>query len=93
MISEDTPDVNKAFAEQEHADFPMLSDPTHTVATAYGVLYPPSPAQPDLPPMAKRWTFYIGPDGKIEAIDTKPGTSTAGQAIIAKLKELGVKEK
>ena len=51
---------NKAFAESEKADFPLLSDPTKDVATAYRVLSPRG--------FANRWTFYIGADGKITAI-------------------------
>jgi peroxiredoxin Q/BCP len=93
MISVDTPEDNKAFAEKEHADFPMLSDPTKEVATAYGVMAQPSAAQPNPPQFARRWTFYIGPDGRILYIDKTPGTQNAGQNVIAKLKELGVKEK
>jgi len=50
-------------------------------------------AQPNPPPYASRWTFYIGPDGKILDIDKKPGTQQAGQNVVAKLKALGVKEK
>jgi peroxiredoxin Q/BCP len=38
MASVDTPEDNKAFAEKEHADFPLLSDPSKKVATAYGVV-------------------------------------------------------
>ena len=43
--------------------------------------------------MANRWTFYIGKDGKIAAIDKKINTSKAGEDVVAKLKELGVPEK
>jgi thioredoxin-dependent peroxiredoxin len=93
MVSVDTPEDNKAFAEKEHADFPMLSDPAKTVATAYGVLPPPNPDRPNAPQFARRWTFYIGPDGKILAIDKTPGTQNAGENLVAKLKELGVKER
>jgi peroxiredoxin Q/BCP len=93
MISVDTPEDNKAFAEKEHADFPILSDPGKQVANAYGVLAAPSAAQPNAPQFARRWTFYIGPDGTIQYIDKTPGTAQAGQNVIAKLKELGVKEK
>ena len=32
MISVDTLADNKAFAEKEHADFPMLANPDKTVA-------------------------------------------------------------
>jgi len=95
MISVDTPEDNKAFAEKEHADFPILSDPTHAVADAYGVINKPSAAQPNPPPFAQRWTFYIGPDGRILDVDKSRGTQTqkAGETMVAKLKELGVKEK
>jgi peroxiredoxin Q/BCP len=93
MISVDTPETNKAFAEKEQADFPILSDPTKTVANAYGVINAPSPAQPNPPAFASRRTFYIGPDGTILHIDTRPGTQNAGENVVARLKELGVKEK
>jgi peroxiredoxin Q/BCP len=93
MISVDTPEDNKAFAEKEHADFPMLSNPTKEVAEAYGVLGKASEAQPKVSPYAKRWTFYIGPDGKILYIDKTPGTANAGENLITHLKELGIKQK
>jgi peroxiredoxin Q/BCP len=95
MVSVDTPEDNKAFAEKEQADFPLLSDPDKKVANAYGVI------PPDRPPdrqFASRWTFYIGPDGKILAIDKGANgrginPATAGQDLITKLNELGVKKK
>src|SRR5436190_3788052 len=55
MASVDTPEKNKAFADQEMANFPMLSDPSHATAMAYGVVAGPTG-------VAKRWTFFIGPD-------------------------------
>src|SRR5262249_28171985 len=87
MVSVDTPTDNKAFAEKEHADFPILSDPDKKVASAYGVI------PPDRPPdrqFASRWTFYIGPDGKILAIDKQVKPQTSGEGVVAKLTELGV---
>jgi thioredoxin-dependent peroxiredoxin len=90
MVSVDTPEDNKAFAEKEHADFPILANPDKTVANAYGVI------PPDRPPdrqFASRWTFYIGPDGKILAIDKGVKPATSGQDVVAKLNELGVKKK
>ena len=93
MVSVDTPEDNKAFAEKEHADFPILSDPTKQVAETYGVLSPPNPDRPDAPRLARRWTFYIGPDGKILAIERTVHPQQAGEEVVAKLKELGVKER
>lgn len=84
MISVDDPATNKAFAEQEQADFPMLSDPTKKVAEAYGVLSPRG--------YANRWTFYIGPDGRIEKIDKTVHAATAGADLAANLEALGVKK-
>ena len=39
---------------------------------------------------ANRWTFYIGPDGKILDIDKSVKPATAGKDIAAKLTSLGV---
>jgi thioredoxin-dependent peroxiredoxin len=86
MASVDTPELNKGFAEKEKADFPILSDPDKKAATAYGVI-------PEGRTMAARHTFYIGPDGKILFIDRNPGTAKAGETVVAKLEELGVKKK
>ena len=64
------------------ADFPILSDPSKQTATAYGVLSARG--------FANRWTFYIGLDGKILAIDKAVKPETSAQDMAAKLKELGV---
>jgi peroxiredoxin Q/BCP len=67
--SVDTPETNRAFAQSLGVDYPLLSDPSRTVASAYGVVDPDQP-------FASRWTFYIGVDGRIAYIDkhVKPGT-------------------
>ena len=73
---------NKAFAEAHNADFPLLSDPTKQTAEAYGVL--------NGRPVASRWTFYIGKDGKILAIDKAVKPATSAEDMAAKLGELKV---
>ena len=75
---------NKAFAETHKADFPLLSDPTKETATAYGVLAAPMTG------VARRWTFYIGKDGKILAIDKAIKVDTSADDMVAKLGELNV---
>jgi peroxiredoxin Q/BCP len=90
MVSVDTLDDNTRFAKEHEADFPILADPAKDTAKAYGVI------RTDVPPerqLAARWTYYIGGDGKILAIDKSPTTSTAGAVMIKKLDELGVKKK
>ncbi len=84
--SVDTPDVNAEFAKSLELDFPILSDPAKGVATAYGVVGGERP-------FAQRWTFYIGTDGKILAIEKKIAVATAGRDVAAKLTELGVGKK
>jgi peroxiredoxin Q/BCP len=74
---------NKAFAESEKADFPMLSDPTKEVAAAYGVLNPERG-------VASRWTFYIDKNGTITAIDKAVKPPTSAEDMLAKLSELKV---
>ena len=85
MVSVDTLDQNKAFAQKESADFPLLADPSKETATKYGVLRGEGAAA-----VASRWTFYIGPDGKILAIDKMVVPAKAGEAVVAKLEELKV---
>jgi thioredoxin-dependent peroxiredoxin len=82
MASVDPVSDNKGFAEQEKADFPLLSDPGKKTAEAYGVL--------NARGMSNRWTFYIGKDGKILAIDKAVKPATSAEDMVAKLAELQV---
>ena len=43
--------------------------------------------------LAKRWTFYIGKDGRILYVDREVKPETAGADVAAKLAELGVARK
>ena len=71
-ISFDTPAANKAFAEKFRYTFRLLSDTERQVALAYGA------AEKKEDGYARRYTFVIGADGRIDdAIDTK---DPAGQA-------------
>jgi len=73
---------------KKEADFPILSDPTKETAKAYGVLN-------EQAGFSNRWTFYIGKDGKILAIDKEVGkrVQTSAEDMAAKLGELGVAKK
>ena len=74
---------NKAFAASEKLDMPILSDSSKEVAAAYGVLNPERG-------MARRWTFYIGKDGKVAAIDQAVKPDTSAEDMLAKLADLKV---
>ena len=86
MASVDTLEDNRKFAQMHGADFPILADPDRTTARAYGVI-------PEGRDFASRWTFYIGPDGRILFIDKAVRAAEAGAGIVAKLTELGIKKK
>ncbi|QOV89715.1 peroxiredoxin family protein [Humisphaera borealis] len=81
----DGPKGNKAFAESEKTDFPILGDEKKTAAAAYGVL--------NAKGMSNRWTIYIDKEGKIAAIDKAVKPATSAEDMIAKLKELKVAQK
>ncbi len=85
MVSVDDAETNTRFAKENEADFPILANPEKNIATAYGVLSPMG--------FARRWTYYIGPDGKILFIDKQVSTGTAGDDLARKLGELGVRRK
>jgi peroxiredoxin Q/BCP len=85
MISTDTIEDNTKFAQAHGADYPILSDVTKEIGTRYGVLGATG--------MARRWTFYIGPDGKILHIDNAVKPASAGPDMVAKLAELQIAKK
>ncbi|MBV1878985.1 MAG: redoxin domain-containing protein [Pseudomonadales bacterium] len=85
MLSVDPIEHNIGFAEQQKADFPLLSDISKQTARAYDVLSDQG--------YAMRHTFYIGLDGRVLFIDrnVKPATSAADMVI--KLRQLGLNKR
>jgi thioredoxin-dependent peroxiredoxin len=81
--SVDHPATNAEFAASLDLDYPILSDPSMETARAYGVLAPSG--------FARRWTFVIGMDGRILAIDRKVSSATHGSDVAASLTKLGVR--
>jgi len=82
MASTDDLETNKAFAEQNNANFPILSDEAKDVSKAYGVLASMG--------FSKRWTFYIDASGKIAKIDKDVNPRTAGRDLLKSLVALEV---
>ena len=80
-----TADVTR-YAAALKLDYPILSDPTRKTASAYGVVN----AERKNP---MRWTFIIGPDGKILYVDKQVNARTHGTDLSKKLTELGIKTK
>ena len=82
MISVDNLEDNTRFAKEHEADYPILSDVSKEIANKYGVLSAAG--------LAKRWTFYIGPDGKILHIDNAVKPASSGPDMVAQLAELKI---
>jgi thioredoxin-dependent peroxiredoxin len=78
----DSPEVNRRFAESMGIDYAILGDPAGTAARAYGVLGPSG--------FPSRWTFYIGADGRILEIDKRVHSPSHGDAVSARLEQLGI---
>ena len=68
----DTPEENKAFAEDQRFGYRLLSDVDRAVGRQYGVEKAPDEQYPDFP---KRITYLIDPDGTVAKVYevTDPG--------------------
>ena len=82
MASTDSIEDNTGFAEKNGATFPILADPSKETARAFGVLAALG--------YAKRWTYYIDPEGVVVRIDKDVNPMTAGADLVENLTELGV---
>ncbi|MFT7138715.1 MAG: peroxiredoxin Q/BCP [Sulfitobacter sp.] len=82
MASVDSIADNVGFAQEQDADFPLLSDPSKQTAKAYNVLGSRG--------TAARHTYYIGLDGKVLAIDKNVRPATSAEDMAANLAKLGV---
>ena len=81
MASTDSIEDNTGFAEKNGATFPVLADEAGEMVEAYGVGVRGG--------FARRWTFYIDPEGVIERIDREVDPRTAGADLVTNLEELG----
>ncbi len=81
----DPEETNKKFAASLKLDYPILSDPTRKTALAYGLLT----GEGRHP---KRWTYFVGKNGKILAIDKQVKAGKHGAAVAQKLAELKIEK-
>ncbi len=70
-VSVDSVEDQKSFAAECGAAFPLVADRDRSIARAYGVL--------GLLGLARRVTFFIGPDGRVEDVveGLRPGPHVA----------------
>ena len=82
MVSLDSPEKNKQFADSVGAHFVLLTDLDKSSAKALGVL-----GVGGL--WTKRWTFYIDGEGDVVKIDKDVDPQNHGQDVVKALGELG----
>jgi peroxiredoxin Q/BCP len=81
-ISVDTPGHAAAFGRATGLRAPILTDESGETARRYGVSGPGG--------FPRRWTFYIGPDGRILDVDRSVAPASHGRDIAARLQRLGI---
>jgi peroxiredoxin Q/BCP len=82
-ISVDDSNSHAEFARKYHLPFPLLADKTTEVAQSYGVLL-----NLVLMKVARRYTFLIDPQGKINKVYDKVETSRHSKEIIEDMRHL-----
>jgi thioredoxin-dependent peroxiredoxin len=78
-VSVDSVDSHQQFCAKESLTFKLLSDPGHTVVSAYGSLSPNG--------MAARNTFLIDPEGRIRKVFTKVNPTAHSDEVLAAIGE------
>lgn len=86
-VSLDDAASHHAFATKYHLPFTLLSDPHGTTAAAYGSLFSLGPIK-----FAKRRTFLIDPDGRIERVYAKVDPAQQADQIVADLHTLAIRD-
>jgi len=82
-ISVDDSNSHAEFARKYHLPFPLLADKTTEVAQSYGVLL-----NLILLKVARRYTFLIDPQGKVNKVYDKVETSRHSKEIIEDMRHL-----
>ena len=85
-VSPDAPRSLVKFRDKEQLDFPLLSDPDHAVAEAYGAWGEKSNYGKKYMGIL-RSTFIIGRDGKLKHVMAKVNTKTHAEDVLQWLKE------
>jgi len=80
-VSADSIEALKRFKKNHALNFPLLADPELAAINAYGTKMP-------VVSMSKRWTFIIGPDLRIRAIEKDVDPVLDAQHVAEALKKL-----
>ncbi len=78
-VSADKPEVQQRFIEKFNLTFPMISDTSKEIITAYG-------AREVLGVTAKRTTFLIDPDGVVAHVWTAVKVKGHAEDVLAKVR-------
>ena len=67
---------NRAFAEKFDFPFVLLSDPDRSMAKAFGAY------NEERPEYAQRYTYVVGPEGKVEHVFTDVNPKTEAKELL-----------
>ncbi len=86
-VSSDTAQQQTVFRDSCQLDFPLITDSEHRVGTRYGVMETePVDGEPNL--RARRESFLIGPQGRLERHYTDVDANTHAAEVLADLQRL-----
>jgi peroxiredoxin Q/BCP len=84
-LSFDTPDENRAWAEEQCFGFPLLSDVDHSVGRLFGVERDPDDQYAAFP---RRVSYLVDPDGVIRKTYAVAGVQDHAAAVLSALADL-----
>jgi peroxiredoxin len=89
-VSVESDRAHKAFAEQLHLPFPLLSDFNRQVVGLYGIQYDPEHPFSGMHGMSKRSVFVVAPDGTIRYkwVTDDPTFAPLVEQVLDSLREL-----
>ncbi len=84
-LSYDSPEENRAWSEMMGFDFPLLSDPDHTIGRAQGVEREPDDRRFGWP---MRVTYLVDPDGIVRRAYLVTDNATHAEEVLGDLRSL-----
>jgi peroxiredoxin Q/BCP len=88
-VSPDDTKSHSDFASHHHLDFPLVADPDKKIMGAYGT-WGDKTLYGRLVTGVKRWTFLIGPDGRVVDVIKRPDVRNHAEQILERFRRAGV---
>jgi peroxiredoxin Q/BCP len=87
-VSLDDVESHRAFKEKYELNFPLVADPSGSIATLYGVLDEYQPAEGEAIPIARRTTFLIDEQGRVAEVWREVDVTRHADEVLEELRTL-----